>query len=114
MGFLDKIFPLSELEKIKTNEESYNLLSEYLGENKDFVGFKNHSKIRENSKLLPDNINYDGQFFIFSLKLLSLDFLNKVSNDKRVKNLFYTSAAPPPGGSIDATSFRYKIIVEYY
>ena len=115
MGFLDKIFPLNDVERIKTSEQSHRLLVEYVGSDRvKFVGFKNHKKVREGSPLVPAEADGNNNFYVFTLKVLSQDFLNKVSNDKRVKNLFYAAAAPPPGGGMDATTFRYKVYIEYY
>lgn len=116
MGFLDKIFPLSDVDKIRTIEQSESFIKEYLGEHARLLGFKNHMKMRPVNRELKEDLNpeEDHNFYLFTIKLLSLDFINKVSNDKRVKNLFYAASAPPPGGGIDSVAFRYSVYIEYY
>lgn len=116
MGFLDKILPLSDVDKIRNPEDSESFIRGYLGEHAELLGFKNHKKMKPvNRELKQEQApEEDHNFYLFTIKLLSLDFINKVSNDKRVKNLFYAASAPPPGGGIDSVAFRYSVYIEYY
>lgn len=108
MSFLEKIgisSPLKEEDKIKTPQQSVALIESYIQEYAQLIEFKNHKKY--NSNIIQNT-------YKFTIKILSLDFLRKLGADKRVKNVFFCPASPPPGGAFDAISMRYKVIVEYY
>ena len=44
---------------------------------------------------------------------MSLDFLISLMEDEKIKNVYWNPSTPPPGGSIDSISMRYKVYVEY-
>tara|TARA_B100000902_G_scaffold394821_1_gene451987 strand:+ start:207 stop:536 length:330 start_codon:yes stop_codon:yes gene_type:complete len=97
---------LKEEEKVKTQEESEQLLDNYLEEYKDIVDFRNHKKFNK----LGNRKNV----YRFTVKFISLDFLEKVAKDRRVKNIMFSPSTPPPGAGIDSISMRYKIYIEYH
>jgi hypothetical protein len=97
---------LKEEEKIKTQEESENLLKDYLEDYDDIIDFRNHKEFKK----LGNRKNV----YRFTVKLISLDFLEKVAKDKRVRNIMFSPSTPPPGAGIDSISMRYKIYIEYY
>jgi hypothetical protein len=96
---------LKEEEKIKTVEGSERLINEYLSEYHDIVDFRNHKEYKK----LGNRKNV----YRFTVKLITLDFLEKVAKDKRVKNIMFSPSTPPPGAGIDSISMRYKIYIEY-
>tara|TARA_A100001011_G_scaffold244765_1_gene252786 strand:- start:656 stop:985 length:330 start_codon:yes stop_codon:yes gene_type:complete len=97
---------LKEEEKIKTQEQSEQLLRGYLEEYNDIIDFRNHRKFKK----LGNRKNV----YRFTVKLITLDFLEKVAKDKRVKNIMFSPSTPPPGAGIDSISMRYKIYIEYH
>tara|TARA_Y100000114_G_C11691196_1_gene293664 strand:- start:419 stop:754 length:336 start_codon:yes stop_codon:yes gene_type:complete len=105
IGNLLGINKLAEEEKITTLKQSEEFLLSVLEDYKDLVDFKNHKNYKLGNR---DNV------YRFTIKLLSLDMLVKVGSDKRVKNIFFSAANPPPGGGIDSISMRYKVYIEYY
>jgi len=106
MSILENVFfPLKDVEKIRNEEQSKQLIDEYVEDYADLLEVKNHKKNVMGNK---DNV------YRFTCKLLSLDLLTKLSKDKRVKNVFYAPSAAPPGGSIDSISLRFKVFIEYY
>ena len=108
MSFLENLGlskALKEEEKIKSEEESVALIEKYIEPYRDIIRFKNHKKYPiENRK----------NTYRFTARLISLDFLLKMAEDKRVKNVFFSPSTPPPGQGVDSISMRYKIYVEYY
>ena len=98
--------PLKESEKVKSEEESEELLRDYLKEYSDIIDFRNHREFKK----LGNRKNV----YRFTVKLISLDFLEKVAKDKRVKNIMFSPSTPPPGAGIDSISMRYKIYIEYH
>ena len=106
MSIIDNVFfPLKEVEKIRSSEESENLILSYIEEYKDLLDFNNH---------IHKPTNHRQNLYRFTVKVLSLDLLTKLSKDKRVKNVFYAASAAPPGRSIDSISLRFKVFIEYY
>lgn len=108
MSIFDNILGrnLKEEEKIKTSEDSLQLIEDYLGEDLAIVDIQSHrpyKKFKNREKL-----------FQFTIRLLSLDLLARLGNDKRVKNVYFASRHPHPGGGADAISLRHKVIVEYH
>mgnify|MGYP003135794359 FL=1 len=95
-----------EDEKISTEEESLELIESYLGDDLEIVDLQshNHYKKFENRK----------KMYRFTIRLLSLDLLARLGNDKRVKNVYFASRHPHPGGGADSISLRHKVIVEYH
>ena len=87
-----------------TVEESLNILKKYVGrETNRLLNFKNHKKH-----------SLDRNTFRFTLDLISLDFLISLIDDEAVKNVYFNPSVPPPGGSIDSISLRYKVYVQYH
>ena len=83
-------------------KESMAILSNFIQEENEVLGFKNHRK----HDLKPN-------MFRFTVDLMSLEFLISLMEDSRVKNVYFNASVPPPGGSIDSISLRYKVYVEY-
>ena len=89
-----------------TEEQSMKILSKYLDKaSSEVMDFKNHRKFILKGR---------NKVFRFTLDLLSLDFLVSLGKDKKVKNVYWNPSTPPPGGSIDSISLRYKVYVEYH
>ncbi len=87
-----------------TVEESLEVLTPYIEkEGNEIMNFKNHRK----HNLRPN-------VFRFTVDLISLEFIISLMEDEKVKNVYWNPSVPPPGGSIDSISLRYKIYVEYY
>ena len=88
--------------KILTEEDSLRILKKYIRDENEILNFKNHKKhnIRENT-------------FRFTVDLMSLEFLISIMEDEKVKNVYFNPSVPPPGGSVDSISLRYKVYVEY-
>lgn len=108
MSIFDNLLGKSirEDEKISTEEESLELIESYLGDDLEIVDLQshNHYKKFENRK----------KMYRFTIRLLSLDLLARLGNDKRVKNVYFASRHPHPGGGADSISLRHKVIVEYH
>jgi len=85
-----------------TTEESFKILSKYVQDENEILGFKNHRK-----HSLRKNV------FRFTLDLISIEFLISLMEDGLVKNVYFNPSHPPPGGSVDSISLRYKVYVEY-
>ena len=85
---------LKEEEKIKSAEDSESLIKEYLDDYLDVVDFRNHKKFKK----LGNRKNV----YRFTVKLISLDFLEKMAKDRRVKNVMFSPSTPPPGAGIDS------------
>ena len=83
-------------------KESMTILSKYIKDENEILGFKNHRKH-----------NLKSNTFRFTLDLMSLEFLISLMEDQRVKNVYFNASIPPPGGSVDSISLRYKVYVEY-
>ena len=85
-----------------TEAQSLSVLKKYLSNDNEILNFKNHRKhpIRKNT-------------FRFTVDLISLEFLISIMEDEKVKNVYFNPSIPPPGGSIDNISLRYKVYVEY-
>ena len=89
--------------KEKTLEESLKVLEKYINlEGNEILNFKNHRK----HDLRPN-------VYRFTVDLISLEFIISLMEDEEVKNVYWNPSTPPPGGSIDSISLRYKIYVEY-
>jgi hypothetical protein len=108
MNILEKLginSSLKDEEKIRTQEESFSLIEEYVKEYEDIIDLKNHKKYKLSNR---KNV------YRFTVKAISLDFLQKMAIDKRVKDLFFSPSTPPPGGGFDSISMRYKVYIQYY
>ena len=109
MSFLEKLgltdTSLKEEEKIKDAQSSLDLITDYVSEYLDIIDLRNHKKYKLSKRT---------NVYRFTVKAISLDFLQKVASDKRVKNVFFSPSTPPPGGGFDSISMRYKIYIEYY
>ena len=86
-----------------TPDESLEILRKYLErDNNKLLNFKNHRKH-----------NLDRNIFRFTIDLMSLDFLISLIDDPAVKNVYFNPSHPPPGGSVDSISLRFKVYVQY-
>ena len=106
MSIFDNFLAVKESEKIKTLEESEKLIKGYMGEDIEILDFAAHKKYTL--------INSRDKIFQFTVRLLSLDFLNKLGKDRRVKNVYFASRHSHPGGGADSISLRQKVLIEYY
>ena len=106
MSIFDNFLSVKESEKIKSESASRDLIIEHLGEDIGILDFSAHRKYDFFEK--KDNV------YQFTVKLLSLDFLNRLGKDKRVKNVYFASRHSHPGGGADSISLRQKILIEYY
>lgn len=88
----------------KTPQQSLDIIKKYIEvEGNEILNFKNHRKhgIRPN-------------VFRFTVDLISLEFIISLMEDEEVKNVYWNPSTPPPGGTIDSISLRYKVYVEYH
>ena len=83
-------------------KESMTILSAYIKDENEILGFKNHRK----HNLKPNT-------YRFTIDLMSLEFLISLMEDERIKNVYFNPSIPPPGGTTDSKSLRYKVYVEY-
>ena len=86
-----------------TNQESLDILTPLLVDQHEILAFKNHRKH-----------NLKKNTFRFTLDLISLEFLITLMEHELVKNVYFNPAIPPPGGTVDSISLRFKVYVEYY
>lgn len=86
-----------------TIDESRHIIEEIIGEEYKFLNYKNHRKhpVDENT-------------FRFTIDFISLDFLLKSMEHPKIKDVFFNPSAPPPGGSVDGISLRYKVYLKYH
>tara|TARA_E500000331_G_C17255917_1_gene713042 strand:+ start:1928 stop:2254 length:327 start_codon:yes stop_codon:yes gene_type:complete len=108
MSIFDNLLKVRESEKIKTEEDSYELIKEHMGPDIDIMDLSSHSKVTKYQTETRMNM------FRFTIRLISLDFLNKMGNDRRVRNVYFTSRHSHPGGGADSISLRHQVIVEYH
>lgn len=85
-----------------TADESKTIIENYIKEGYEYLNFKNHGKH-----------NVAKNTFRFTIDFASLDFFINLMEDDRIKDVFFNPSAPPPGGSIDGISLRYKVYVTY-
>ncbi len=83
-------------------KESMTILSAYIKDENEILGFKNHRK----HNLKPNT-------YRFTIDLMSLEFLISLMEDEKIKNVYFNPSIPPPGGTTDSISLRYKVYVEY-
>ncbi len=85
-----------------TLDESYEIILKHIDVEDSFLNFKNHKK-------------YEPIYntFRFTVDLVSLDFLIALMEEELVSNVYFNPSAPPPGGSLDGISMRYKVYVQY-
>jgi hypothetical protein len=87
-----------------TPEESLEIIKRHIDrESTNLLDFRNHRK-----HSMAKNM------FRFTIAIISLDFLISLIDDDAVKNVLFNPSVPPPGGSIDSISLRYKIYVQYH
>jgi len=86
-----------------TAEESIAIIRKHIPEQDTFLEFKNHRKHG-----VLDNT------YRFTITLISLEFMISLMEEPQVKNVYFNPSAPPPGGSLDGISLRYKVYVEYF
>ena len=109
MSIFDSFLRPSEKDKVKSAEESYNLVKNMIDDQDYMMDMSDHMEYLD-----PVSKEKIKNSYKFTVRLLSLDFLNKESKDRRVKNVFFTSRHSQPGGSSDSISLRQRIIIEYY
>ena len=110
MSIFDRLLsPPPEQEKIKTENESYDLVFSIIEENKELIDMSSHVKYSDPFS----DIQYEN-IYKFTVKLLSIDFLNKISKDRRVQNVYFSARHSHPGGATDSISLRQRVMVEYY
>ena len=64
--------------------------------------------------LVDDDFNYIPVKDVdVSKVVISLEFIISLMEDSQVKNVYWNPSVPPPGGSVDSISLRYKVYVEY-
>ena len=90
------------VKKELTEAQSLRILKKYADKETDLLNFKNHKKFDKRSNT-----------FRFTVDVISLEFLISIMEDERVKNVYFNPSVPPPGGSLDSISMRYKVYVEY-
>ena len=89
--------------KEKTLEQSLAIITKYIEiDGNEILNFKNHRK----HQIRPN-------VFRFTVDLISLEFIISLMEDEQVKNVYWNPSLPPPGGSVDSISLRYKVYVEY-
>lgn len=109
MSIFDNFLKPSEKEKVRSAEQSFSVISEMIKGQEHHVDMSTHTNFIDRSKSeRKENV------YKFTVKLLSLDFLNKVSKDRRVSNVYFAARHAHPGGSVDGISLRQRIIIEYY
>lgn len=86
-----------------TLKESEEIIKEIIGEEYKFLNYKNHRKH-----------TLDKNTFRFTIDFISLDFLLKAMEHAKIKDVFFNPSAPPPGGSVDGISLRYKVYLRYH
>ena len=86
-----------------TEEESIAIIEAVADKDRGVININNHRK----TKLLRSNT------FRFTVDIISLDLLISLMEHKQVKNVYFNPSHPPPGGSVDSISLRYKVYVEY-
>jgi hypothetical protein len=83
--------------------QSFEIITKHLSLlDKEILNLKNHRK----HSILPNT-------YRFTIDLLSLDFIISLMEDKQIKNVYFNPSIPPPGGTIDSISLRYKIYIVY-
>lgn len=97
---------LKEEEKIKNQDQSLQLIKEHMGEDLNIMDFGAHAPYKK--------FHNKKNVYKFTIKLMSLSFLAKLGQDRRVKNVFFASRHAHPGGGADTISLRHKIIIEYH
>lgn len=90
--------------KQKTPQQSLDIIKKYIEvEGNEILNFKNHRK----HEIRPN-------VYRFTVDLISLEFIISLMEDEEVKNVYWNPSTPPPGGTIDSISLRYKVYVEYH
>lgn len=56
----------------------------------------------------------DENFYRFTVNIMSLDLLISLMEHEKVKNVFFTAAAPGPGQGMDGISMNYKVYIQYH
>ena len=80
------------------------ILSKNKEEELKFLGFKNHKK--QIGRMKED-------IYSFTVKLISLPFLDKIQKHRHVDSVYFSASHAPPGGAVDSVSLRYKIYIKY-
>lgn len=90
------------IKKELTDAQSLRILKKYVDRETDLLNFKNHKKFDKRHNT-----------FRFTVDVISLEFLISIMEDEKVKNVYFNPSVPPPGGSLDSISMRYKVYVEF-
>ena len=88
-----------------TEEESKEIISPF-AEKEEFVIISDHRSFPY--KGLDEN------FYRFTVNIMSLDLLISLMEHKKVKNVFFTPAAPGPGQGMDGISMNYRVYIQYH
>jgi hypothetical protein len=88
-----------------TEEESKEIISPF-AEKEEFVVISDHRPFPH--KGLDEN------FYRFTVNIMSLDLLISLMEHEKVKNVFFTAAAPGPGQGMDGISMNYKVYIQYH
>tara|TARA_Y100000114_G_C11696852_1_gene296440 strand:- start:517 stop:807 length:291 start_codon:yes stop_codon:yes gene_type:complete len=91
--------------KAITKEESEKIIMS-LADKQSFVNISDHRPFPY--KGLDEN------FYRFTINIMSLDLLISLMEHEKVKNVFFTAAAPGPGQGMDGVSMNYKVYVQYH
>jgi len=85
-----------------TLDESKEIIAKHASGD-EMLDYRNHRKYHSKPNV-----------FRFTVSVLSLDFIISLMEEEAIKNVYWTASVPPPGGSVDSISLRYKIFVEHY
>jgi hypothetical protein len=78
------------------------------------LSISNHSPAPENVLSNLGVTSSKDKYYRFTTKTLSISFLNKLQEHKKVENVFFNPTHTPPGAAPDSISFRYKVLIKYY
>ena len=90
MSILDSFLRPSESERVKSAKQSEELIKGLILDNEKIIDMSDHAEYVD-----PITKQKLERTYKFTVKLLSLDLLNKMSKDKRVKNVFFTYILKP-------------------
>ena len=106
MSIFDNILGIKEDKKIRSPEQSLELIESYLKlDDMPFMDVISHRKY--------DKLEDKENVYQFTMKMMSLGFLVRMGKDSRVKNIYFTSRHAGSAASVDSVSLRHNIIVEY-
>lgn len=106
MSIFDSILGIKEEKKIRSAEQSLELIESYI--KLDDIAFMDVSSHGQFTRIKEKENVYQ-----FTTKAMSLGFLVRMGKDSRVKNIYFTSRHAGVGSTVDSVSLRHNIIVEY-